>query len=63
MSQTLHLQILVHQPQRKLLVLAVVLVQIFPLDRDLTVRLILLQVPIPIKHVHGQAVEAARDSN
>lgn len=59
-SHTLHLGVLIDGPQREPVVLVVVLVQIFPLNCDLPVRFVLLQVSIPVPHVHRQVAETAR---
>lgn len=57
----LHFRVLVDGPQREPVVLVIVLVQVLALDRDLAVRFVLLQVPIPVPHVHRQVPEVARN--
>lgn len=60
-GHALHFRVLIHRPQREPVIFVVILVQVLPLDRDLPVRFILLQVPIAVPHVHRQVPEVAGD--
>lgn len=60
-GHALHFRVLIDRPQREPVVFVVVLVQVFPFDRNLPVGFVLLQMPVPIPHVHRQVPEVPRD--